>query len=233
MNATNRPVDPRAVRVSVAPSSAMPDDPVVTVGPPQAPLELFNPELGEVGVLGGVVTGSTGPGGPARGNGATATASSAVEVDGQETRASLVWVDRDRAILVRGSGEEATRTPVLFGPPRTNPDGTVGREVVVGGWRLDLVLESERRAALRDRSRRGGSVAGRSGPLEVRAIIPGRIVAVSVTAGEAVTAGQQLLVLEAMKMQNELRAPRDGTIERVAVAVGATVEVGDVLMVIA
>ena len=51
--------------------------------------------------------------------------------------------------------------------------------------------------------------AGTTGPLEIRAIIPGRIVAVSVIPGEAVETGQQLLVLEAMKMQNELgrRAP--------------------------
>ena len=47
------------------------------------------------------------------------------------------------------------------------------------------------------------------------------------------TAGQQLLVVEAMKMQNELRAPRDGTIEQVAVGAGATIEVGDLLLVIA
>ncbi len=46
------------------------------------------------------------------------------------------------------------------------------------------------------------------------------------------TAGQQLLVLEAMKMQNELRASRDGTVDRVAIAVGETVEVGDLLLVI-
>jgi glutaconyl-CoA decarboxylase len=73
-------------------------------------------------------------------------------------------------------------------------------------------------------------VAG--GPVDVRAIIPGRIAAVNVASGDAVTAGQQLLVLEAMKMQNELRAPRDGTIDRVAVSVGETVEVGDLLLVI-
>jgi glutaconyl-CoA decarboxylase len=53
-----------------------------------------------------------------------------------------------------------------------------------------------------------------------------------VVAGDAVTAGQQLLVVEAMKMQNELRAPRDGTVERVAVGAGRTIEVGDLLLVI-
>jgi biotin carboxyl carrier protein len=47
-----------------------------------------------------------------------------------------------------------------------------------------------------------------------------------------VAAGQTLLVVEAMKMQNELRTPRDGTIERVAVAVGETIDLGDLLVVL-
>jgi glutaconyl-CoA decarboxylase len=55
---------------------------------------------------------------------------------------------------------------------------------------------------------------------------------VSVVAGDAVVAGQQLLVVEAMKMQNELRAPRDGTILRVGVGAGQTIEVGDLMLVI-
>jgi biotin carboxyl carrier protein len=68
--------------------------------------------------------------------------------------------------------------------------------------------------------------------VEVLAIIPGRIVAVTVEPGDAVEAGQQILVVEAMKMQNELRAPREGRVERVGVAVGDTIEVGDLLVVI-
>ncbi|MEP6639101.1 MAG: biotin/lipoyl-containing protein, partial [Chloroflexota bacterium] len=70
------------------------------------------------------------------------------------------------------------------------------------------------------------------GPTEVRAIIPGRVVSVAVAAGDPVTAGQRLLAVEAMKMENELRAPRDGTVERVAAAAGETVELGDLLVVI-
>ena len=50
--------------------------------------------------------------------------------------------------------------------------------------------------------------------------------------GDAVTAGDRLLAVEAMKMENEVRAPRDGTVERVAVGAGETVELGDVLVVI-
>ena len=103
-------------------------------------------------------------------------------------------------------------------------------EVVVDGWRFELEVEPAERAALRERARRGGSSAGAAGPLEIRAIIPGRVVSLSVQPGQRVRAGDRLLVLEAMKMQNELRAPRDGTVGRVAVLAGQTVELGDVLL---
>jgi biotin carboxyl carrier protein len=103
----------------------------------------------------------------------------------------------------------------------------------VDGWRLDVAVESERRAVLRAKARRGDAVATQGGPTEVRAIIPGRVVSVSVVPGDDVVAGQQLLVVEAMKMQNELRAPRPGTVASVAVGEGRTIEVGDVLLVLA
>jgi biotin carboxyl carrier protein len=70
------------------------------------------------------------------------------------------------------------------------------------------------------------------GPLVVRTLIPGRVVKVVVAAGQSVTAGQPLAVIEAMKMENELRAPRAGTITRVAVAEGAAVEAGGEIAVI-
>jgi biotin carboxyl carrier protein len=220
------PVDPRAIRVSVAPTSRLPSDPTITVGPPSIAVEPLRDQLAGVGILGGVPAVPPAsdplPGPPV---------SPLPVVDGSPVPARLDWLDESRAILVRGEGAGETRTRVLLGPVRQR-DGTSVREVVVDGWRIDLELESERRAALRERSRRGIEAGGRTGPLEVHAIIPGRIVAVSVEKGEQVTAGQVLLVLEAMKMQNELRAPREGTIERIAVAVGVNVEVGDLLMVI-
>jgi 3-methylcrotonyl-CoA carboxylase alpha subunit len=126
-----------------------------------------------------------------------------------------------------------SRTRVLLGHEhRRTSDGAIVLEVVVGGWRVEVEVEPDRRAALRERARRGREAAGEAGPLEIRAIIPGRIVAVSVASGDNVEAGQQLLVLEAMKMQNELRSPRHGTIEHVKAAVGQNVEVGDLLVVI-
>ena len=52
------------------------------------------------------------------------------------------------------------------------------------------------------------------------------------TPGDVVAAGARLLAVEAMKMENEVRAPRAGTVERVAVGAGETVELGDILVVI-
>ena len=75
-------------------------------------------------------------------------------------------------------------------------------------------------------------LAGAGGPLEIHAMIPGRVVAVAVAPGDVVAAGQTLLVVEAMKMQNELRTPRDGMVERVAVGVGETIDLGDLLVVL-
>ena len=98
------------------------------------------------------------------------------------------------------------------------------------GWRFELEVEDARRADLRRRATRERDSPTASGPTEIRAIIPGRIAAVHVVAGDVVEAGQSLLVVEAMKMQNELRAPRDGIVSSVAAAMGATIEVGDLLL---
>ena len=125
--------------------------------------------------------------------------------------------------------------PVHVVPGSVDPparDGVRRREVVAGGWRFLLDVEPERSARLRERARRGREDAAHGGPLEVRAIIPGRIVAVSVAEGDMVETGQQLLVIEAMKMQNELRSPRGGRVERVAVGAGQTVELGTLLLVV-
>ena len=113
------------------------------------------------------------------------------------------------------------------------PDGRSIVEVVVDGWRFELELEDDRRATLRERASRAADATASTGPLEVRAAIPGRVAAVTVVAGDEVEAGATLLVVEAMKMQNELRAPRAGRVERVTVGEGQTIEVGDILVVIA
>jgi len=76
----------------------------------------------------------------------------------------------------------------------------------------------------------GAERAAASGPSSVRAPIPGKLVKVLVKAGDQVKAGQTLAVLEAMKMENELRALRDATVTAVHAAEGSAVETGQELL---
>ena len=64
----------------------------------------------------------------------------------------------------------------------------------------------------------------------IRAAVPGKVLAVNVSAGESVARGQSLLVLEAMKMENTIAALADGTVETLHVAPGALVAKGDLLV---
>jgi biotin carboxyl carrier protein len=77
-----------------------------------------------------------------------------------------------------------------------------------------------------------GTAANATGPIAIVSPMPGRIVKVLVTPGEAVVARQGLVVVEAMKMENELRAPRAGIVAEVRVREGAPVEANVVLVVI-
>ena len=71
--------------------------------------------------------------------------------------------------------------------------------------------------------------AGAAGSVSVSAPMPGKILGVKVGAGQAVKKGQVILILEAMKMENEIVAPQDGTIATINVAVGDSVEPGATL----
>ena len=74
--------------------------------------------------------------------------------------------------------------------------------------------------------RRGGALEAGQGPQEILAPMPGKIVKVLVAESQQVRAGDGLLVIEAMKMQNEIRASRSGRVEKIYVSEGAGVETG-------
>jgi acetyl/propionyl-CoA carboxylase alpha subunit len=103
-----------------------------------------------------------------------------------------------------------------------------------GGWDLQLRgrryrvdVVDERTKAMRDMSPAGSAV---SGPAVVRAPMPGLVVKVEVEEGELVEAGGELLVVEAMKMENSLTAPVGGRVGAIHVVPGQTVEKDKVLM---
>ncbi len=191
------------------------------IGPAPEPLRMTNPTVG-TGPLGGI---AIAPSSPPDGG---VLAQRQVLVDGEPSGASIHALGGGRHVLRTGGSS----TRVVIEPATRGEGGTRIREVLVDGFRFLVETEPERIAALRERATKGRAASAHVGPLQVKAIIPGKVVAISVAVGDTVTAGQQLLVVEAMKMQNELRAPKDGTIERVGVAVGVNIEIGDLLVVI-
>jgi biotin carboxyl carrier protein len=104
--------------------------------------------------------------------------------------------------------------------------------IVANGQRLRARVDSERSmgAASGDRSHGGRAVAGASA---VRSPMPGRVVKVLVGRGDEVQPGQALVVFEAMKMENEVRASTAGTVAEVHVAAGTAVESSAVLVTLA
>jgi biotin carboxyl carrier protein len=101
----------------------------------------------------------------------------------------------------------------------------------------DLLMISRHgvnRVTLVDKRRRGQAGAGRviTGRVELKAMMPGRVVNVLVKAGDEVAADQGVLVVEAMKMENELKTPKAGKVLEIRVSVGQAVEKGEVLAVI-
>jgi acetyl/propionyl-CoA carboxylase alpha subunit len=102
-----------------------------------------------------------------------------------------------------------------------------GDAVVVNGRRYEFTVFDPR--SLQGRL---GSGAGMDGPRSVKAPMPGRVVRLLVAAGDEVAEQQGLVVIEAMKMQNELKSPKAGRVIRVGVGVGDAVANGDVLAVV-
>jgi biotin carboxyl carrier protein len=100
--------------------------------------------------------------------------------------------------------------------------------ITVGGRTLTAEAVDERTRTIREMS--GGAPA--DAERVVIAPMPGLVVRVNVGPGDMVSAGQGLVVVEAMKMENELKAPTDGIVTRVAVEPGAAVEKGAVLVVL-
>jgi len=119
--------------------------------------------------------------------------------------------------------------------PDTVASRAVGQrryEAVVDGWVFQVSVGSADRARLQERVSHSAKEAGLQVHITIRAQIPGRVVRLWVKTGDTVEAGQRLLAVDAMKMENEVRAPRAGVVGALPVGIGQTVELGDDLVTV-
>jgi biotin carboxyl carrier protein len=94
-------------------------------------------------------------------------------------------------------------------------------EVLLMGRQFPVIVEDEREKRLRAAA--GGSVSD-AGEFHLKSPMPGMVVSIPVEEGQEIEKGDVLLILESMKMQNELKAPRAGTIGRIRIKLGESVE---------
>ena len=136
----------------------------------------------------------------------------------QEVDLKSVAEQSDYSLLLDGNSYEAYVYP-----------GESEIEVLMRGILYHVSVEDEHQMRLRKTTK--GS-ATEKGEFFLKAPMPGLVVAIPVKEGQDVLAGNNLVILESMKMQNELKAPRDGKITRIRVAVGDNVDQNQVLLIL-
>ncbi len=158
---------------------------------------------------------------------------------GQRTVQVSVAIQEDGSLDVTLDGQPCLADVCALGPRSWSVilDGAVHTIDVEGEPRdltvhfrehaLPVKLVDTRRKLLAEAARLTGGHKG--GPMAIRAPMAGKVVKVLAPKGTAVTAGQGLVVVEAMKMENELKSPRDGTVTDVSVREGQAVEAGEPL----
>jgi len=146
--------------------------------------------------------------------------SAGVHVDGDDVAAQVIDGDGTPVRMVT-IGTAVHRVVVRNGTTR----GTY--TLWLDGYRFEVESVDERTRAIRELS---GASAGPVGPAPLKAPMPGLIVRVNVNVGDQVQAGQGLVVMEAMKMENELRATAAGRVKSVIAAPGTAVEKGALLI---
>jgi biotin carboxyl carrier protein len=156
-----------------------------------------------------------------------------VHVDARQLSASLAQAGARWSLLLRQRESEPASRPVHGRPASSHeiaiePRARSVRVVHVDGREVAVSILDPRSRAARDR----GGPADIAGPSVVVSPMPGRVVKVLVAPGDAVAARQGLVVVEAMKMENELRAPRAGQVSEVRVREGAPVDANTVLIVL-
>ena len=149
----------------------------------------------------------------------------AVTVDGRTHHVDAARVDAHTlSLIVDGPEAEAVRQSREV-TVAADPAGVL--TVRVGSTPVSVTLNGRRRWG-----RKGEGRSTATGPQRLTAPMPGKVVRVLVSPGETVKARQPVVVVEAMKMENELRAGRDGTVTEVHAREGMSVDAGALLLVI-
>ena len=148
-----------------------------------------------------------------------------VTIKGKSRLVDASWIDANTLSLIDGAVSREVRLHVR------QDDGAVGVEF---GGKLYEVLISHGDPRLTPRGIKAAipQVAAHGIDHPITAPMPGRVMRVLVGVGDAVVARQGVVVIEAMKMENELRTSRDGVVKEVRVVPGAAVETGAVLVVV-
>lgn len=138
-----------------------------------------------------------------------------------------------RTLVVDAHAVQDTTLSLIHGNAAYNIESEAhangGETVLVRGHLVTVEVLDLRSMQLRRAQEVAGSPAG---PAEIAAPMPGKVVAVLVKDGDRVEKGQGLVVVEAMKMENELRAPRAGTVKNLSAEEGAAVDGGVALCVV-
>lgn len=144
----------------------------------------------------------------------------AAEVDGRHYDLEMRELSRGEYLLINGSKVYKCRV-------EQKHSGGESLEVVIHGRSYEVAIIDPKRL------RSGQSAAAHhTGAAEIVSPMPGKIVRILIEAGASVAAGDGIIVVEAMKMQNEMKAPKAGVVVSINAAEGATVNAGDVLAVI-
>lgn len=162
-----------------------------------------------------------------------------VEVDGETYQLELGRTGSEWAYSLGGAQESAGSASIAEVAPGVFSVLIANRSFTVSVTEKEGLLEvssGPHRHMLsitdaRDRAA-GARKTAASGPVEIRAQMPGRIIKLLVTTGATVHAGQGIIVVEAMKMQNEMKSPKDGLVSEIRVREGSTVAAGGTMMVI-
>ena len=146
-----------------------------------------------------------------------------VSVDGREHAVDVHEIDGTWSLLLGTHSHEVSFVEGVDGAMMVHVDGQA----------VPVSVDSARRAwRARGRGVGVGTPGDAAGPHQVVAPMPGKIVKVLVKAGHGVQQRQGLVVVEAMKMENELRSPKAGTVSEVRVEEGTLVEAGAILVIV-